>query len=130
MAQVKGRSTGKSDGGKVGQTPSRAPAGPSNLMSPSPEPKVMRLRAARRCNARSKRHGGPCGAPSMRGKLVCYHHGGASTGAPRGAGNGAYKSGEFTILHDQIMRRLAGYERILRKLDKAKPKSDVTAASS
>ncbi len=38
--------------------------------------------SARKCNARSKRTGQPCGANAMDGKEKCYHHGGASTGAP------------------------------------------------
>jgi uncharacterized protein YjcR len=36
-----------------------------------------------KCTARSKRRPGePCGAWAVKGKDVCYHHGGASTGAP------------------------------------------------
>ena len=36
---------------------------------------------AARCQARSKRHGGQCGAMAVRGKAVCKTHGGRSTGA-------------------------------------------------
>ena len=36
--------------------------------------------AAPRCTATSKRTGQPCRAAAMRGKAVCYHHGGRSTG--------------------------------------------------
>ena len=39
-----------------------------------------------RCQARSKRHGGQCGAPAMRGKRVCRFHGGKSTGPTTEAG--------------------------------------------
>lgn len=35
---------------------------------------------APRCQARSKRHGGQCGAMAVRGKAVCKNHGGMSTG--------------------------------------------------
>ena len=35
---------------------------------------------AARCQARSKRHGGQCGAMAVRGKAVCKTHGGRSTG--------------------------------------------------
>ena len=35
---------------------------------------------ATRCQARSKRHGGQCGAMAVRGKAVCKTHGGRSTG--------------------------------------------------
>jgi len=42
------------------------------------------LEGAKRCNARSKRHGGPCGAPAMaNGK--CYHHGGKNGSHPNKA---------------------------------------------
>lgn len=36
---------------------------------------------AARCQARSKRHGGQCGAMAVRGKKVCKTHGGRSSGA-------------------------------------------------
>lgn len=35
---------------------------------------------AARCQARSKRHGGQCGAMAVKGKAVCKTHGGRSTG--------------------------------------------------
>lgn len=38
---------------------------------------------AARCQARSKRHKGQCGAMAVRGKSVCKTHGGRSTGAKR-----------------------------------------------
>lgn len=38
---------------------------------------------AARCQARSKRHGGQCGAMAVRGKTVCKTHGGWSTGAKK-----------------------------------------------
>jgi len=55
------------------------------------------LEAAKRCNARSKRHGGPCGAPAMaNGK--CYHHGGKNGSHPNKSHPGnkhAQKHGAF-----------------------------------
>ena len=40
----------------------------------------------RRCQARSKRSGVQCAAPSIRGRFVCRTHGGRSTGAKTEAG--------------------------------------------
>ena len=39
-----------------------------------------------RCQAKSKRTGLQCNAPSMSGKAVCYRHGGGSTGPRTEAG--------------------------------------------
>jgi hypothetical protein len=44
-----------------------------------------RIRCAR-CQAKSKRHGGQCGAPAERGRAVCRFHGGKSTGPKTEAG--------------------------------------------
>ena len=56
---------------------------------------LMNIRAAPRCGARS-RAGTPCQCPAMRGRNRCRLHGGRSTGAPRGKGNGNFTTGEFT----------------------------------
>jgi hypothetical protein len=48
-----------------------------------------------RCCAKSKGTGKPCGQPAMKGKRVCYYHGGKSPGAPRENKN-ALKSGYYT----------------------------------
>nr|BDD44567.1 hypothetical protein 4 [bacterium] len=74
--------------------PSRtAESGDTDQVSPQP----AHLVAAKRCNARSKRHGGPCGAPAMaNGK--CYHHGGKNGTHPNKAHPGnkhAKKHGAF-----------------------------------
>ncbi len=62
----------------------------------------------RRCQARSKRTGFQCSAPSMRGKFVCRTHGGLSTGARTEAGRNRIaaaqlKHGRFT--KDAIQKR-------------------------
>ena len=46
----------------------------------SPTVTTPRGGVAARCQARSKRHGGQCGAMAVRGKAVCKTHGGRSTG--------------------------------------------------
>src|SRR5207249_3154946 len=62
-----------------------------NPMSPD---RVAHLRAAPRCEART-RSGAPCRCPGMpNGK--CRIHGGLSPGAPRGAANGRYTDGYWT----------------------------------
>ena len=48
-----------------------------------------------RCNATAKSTGSRCGNPAMKGKMVCYLHGGKSKGAPIGNRN-ALKHGNFT----------------------------------
>ncbi len=60
------------------KAPSRTPeSGDAAPVSKKPK----HLVEAKRCSARSKRHGGPCGAPAMaNGK--CYHHGGKSASHP------------------------------------------------
>ncbi len=51
---------------------------------------------APRCSATSKRTRKPCQAPAVRGWTVCRFHG-ARGGGPRGAANGAYKHGLYTV---------------------------------
>ena len=53
------------------------------------------LRSAPRCGAKT-RSGSACECPAIRGRNRCRLHGGRSTGAPRGQGNGNYNVGEFT----------------------------------
>lgn len=54
------------------------------------------MNAALNCTAKSKRSGKPCGAPAVKGWLVCRFHG-AFGGAPRGKANASCKTGEYTI---------------------------------
>ncbi|MGI8705062.1 MAG: hypothetical protein ACR2JJ_04600 [Sphingomicrobium sp.] len=49
----------------------------------------------------------------MRGKRVCYMHGGASPGAPKGEANGAWQHGAWTN-EAVALRRAAG--RLIRAL--------------
>ena len=66
----------------------------------------------RRCQARSKRSGAQCAAPSMRGKFVCRTHGGLSTGAKTEAGRmriaeANFKHGHFTKTEIQTRQEIA-----------------------
>jgi hypothetical protein len=56
---------------------------------------IALMHAAPRCHAKAKRTGKRCGCAAMRGKKVCYLHGGRA-GAPSGKANGSYKTGEHT----------------------------------
>lgn len=49
---------------------------------------------AKRCRAKSKRTGGRCRAPALRGKDLCRHHGGKTD--HRGEKNPSYKHGRHT----------------------------------
>lgn len=53
------------------------------------------LQALPRCQAVAKSTGKRCGKPAMKGKRVCYIHGGRSPGAPKGNRN-AWKSGAYS----------------------------------
>ena len=57
--------------------------------------KPLDLRTLPRCNATAKSTGRRCGNPAMKGKKVCYIHGGKSTGAPKKNKN-ALKHGGYT----------------------------------
>jgi len=81
--------------------PSPAPANGDS--APVSQPK--HLEAAKRCNARSKRHGGPCGAPAMaNGK--CYHHGGKSASHP----NQAHAGNKHGMTHGAFVAALQTVE--------------------
>jgi hypothetical protein len=66
-----------------------------NLMNQAAETRLARIRAAPRCGARN-RTGTPCQCPAIRGRPRCRLHGGRSSGAPTGTGNGNYVDGYFT----------------------------------
>jgi len=55
-----------------------------------------------RCQARSKRHGGQCGAPAIQGKRVCRNHGGLSRGPTTAAGR--QRCAEVRTTHGQQTR--------------------------
>ena len=57
--------------------------------------KPLDLRTLPRCQAKAKSTGQRCGNPAMKGKRVCYIHGGKSPGAPIGNQN-ALKYGFYT----------------------------------
>ena len=57
--------------------------------------KPLDLRTLPRCSAKAKSTGRRCGNAAMKGKNVCYIHGGKSPGAPRGNQN-ALKSGFYS----------------------------------
>jgi hypothetical protein len=59
------------------------------------ETRLRNLRGAPRCGAKT-RAGAPCQRPALRGRGRCRLHGGLSPGAPRGAKNGNFKSGDWT----------------------------------
>ena len=75
--------------------------------------KPLDLRTLPRCNATAKSTGRRCGNPAMKGKKVCYIHGGKSKGAPIGNRN-ALKHGNFTA--EAFERRY--YLRMLLKQSK------------
>jgi hypothetical protein len=56
---------------------------------------LSNIRAAKRCGART-RAGGSCQCPALRDRNRCRLHGGLSSGAPKGMGNGNYRSGTWT----------------------------------
>jgi hypothetical protein len=56
---------------------------------------LLNIRAAPRCGAKT-RAGGACQSPAIRGRKRCRIHGGLSSGAPRGEGNGNFKDGYWT----------------------------------
>ena len=54
------------------------------------------LRRAPRCEART-RAGPPCKCPAIRGRRRCRLHGGLNPGAPRGARNGNFTDGTWSL---------------------------------
>jgi hypothetical protein len=65
-------------------------------MNQTLESRLSQLSQAPRCGART-RAGTPCQCPAIRGRARCRIHGGRSPGAPRGARNGNYKDGHWTV---------------------------------
>jgi hypothetical protein len=79
---------------------------------------LANIRAASRCGAKT-RAGGTCQCPAIRGRSRCRLHGGWSSGAPRGRGNGNYKSGEFTAQAVEERQWLRSIVRTFGKLEKS-----------
>jgi hypothetical protein len=69
---------------------------------------------APRCKAKSKRTGKRCGAPAIRGSLVCRMHG-ARGGAPTGERNGNYRNGARTKEAIEAVRLINLLSRLARK---------------
>ena len=79
-------------GGRVKMKTEKQPQGSWKLNNGNPS---LDLSALPRCQANAKSTGKRCGKPAMKGKRVCYIHGGKSPGAPKGNIN-AYKHGACT----------------------------------
>jgi hypothetical protein len=79
--------------------------------------RLAHIRAAPRCGAKT-RAGGACQCPAIRGRNRCRLHGGHSTGAPKGRGNGNYRDGTFTAEAIQEGRWLRSIVRTYAKLAK------------
>jgi hypothetical protein len=67
-----------------------------NPMNQSLETRLGNLHRAARCGAKT-RAGGSCQCPAVRGRNRCRLHGGWSPGAPHGAKNGNFKTGDWSI---------------------------------
>jgi hypothetical protein len=79
--------------------------------------------AAPRCKATSKRTKQPCRAAAMRGRAVCYHHGGRSRGPKtedgrKRCGAAAFKHGRYTGERERRRLRTETLDaiRVLRRL--------------
>jgi hypothetical protein len=77
---------------------------------------LMNIRAAPRCGA-ATRSGDACQCPAIRDRKRCRLHGGGSTGAPKGRGNGNYKDGAFTAEAIQERQWLRSVVRAYAKLE-------------
>jgi hypothetical protein len=104
----------------LGKSAPVALTSPHNPMHPTKNDRfdVIRLQAARRCSARSKRSGKQCRGPAVRGRRVCRMHG-AGGGAPAGKRNGNYRNGGYTKEAIFLMRDLNMLGRMLKRLQKA-----------
>lgn len=78
---------------------------------------LTNIRRAPRCGAKT-RAGGCCQCPAIRDRNRCRLHGGKSTGAPRGPGNGNYKGGEFTAEAVKERQWLRSIVRTFGKVEK------------
>ena len=78
---------------------------------------LTNLRTAPRCGA-GTRAGGPCQCPAIRNRKRCRLHGGRSTGAPKGRGNGNYRDGTFTAEALEERQWIRSVVRTFGKLEK------------
>lgn len=77
-------------------------------------PMHLPMHDAPRCSAKSKRSGFLCKAPAVRGRKTCRMHGGTSTGAPIGEGNGNYRHGGCTNEWLKVRRAVSELSRSAR----------------
>ena len=71
-----------------------------------------------RCTATSKSTGKGCGQPAMKGKRVCYYHGGKSPGAPKEnqfAFKHGYYSAQATREREELNDFLRNTQEIMKK---------------
>ena len=80
----------------------------------------------RYCTATSKRTHQPCRANAMRGREVCYHHGGITT--TQGAANTAWKHGRYSKVLP--VRLATTYQEALENPDLLSVRHDVAACES
>ena len=85
---------------------------PMSRAKVGPKASILSAWNAKQCRAKSKRTQLRCRAPAMRGREVCYHHGGKA-GAPKGNQN-ALKTG----MHTANMRLIRDASRKLRRAAK------------
>jgi hypothetical protein len=89
---------------------------PSLLLEPGEADSVE----SRKCLAKT-RNGGACQKMALTGKKRCRLHGGLSPGAPKGAKNGNYSSGEYTLeAIAERKRKTASRRRSFRRIELAK----------
>lgn len=74
------------------------------------------MHCAKRCNAKSKRTGLPCGSPAVRGWNVCRMHG-ARGGARPGNAHPNYQHGERSDEATARRRYINALVSVSRKLD-------------
>ena len=88
--------------------------------NPKDQSRVMTLlkniREAPRCGAKT-RAGGACQCPAIGGRSRCRLHGGRSTGAPKGQGNGNFTTGDFTAEAIEERQWLRSVVRTYAKLE-------------
>jgi glucans biosynthesis protein len=88
----------------------------NNPMDQGIAKRLDNIRAAHRCGAKT-RSGGTCQCPAIRSRNRCRLHGGRSSGAPKGRGNGNYKDGTFTEEAVQERQWLRSVVRTYGKLE-------------
>ncbi|MDD2723436.1 MAG: HGGxSTG domain-containing protein [Methylovulum sp.] len=77
---------------------------------------MEKARNAPRCGAKARTTGKPCQCPAMPNGR-CRIHGGKSTGAPSGKGNGNYKNGKYTKRHKELKKATQAIKAAIRQND-------------